>query len=103
MEETREPRTKPSHSPKRERGECRTLHSEECPKDSVKYVNRRCSLHVKLTAHPSFFAAVFSLEGRMRFGMSFLVLGLVSLAPAWAQVTGRLTGSVVDTSGAPIP
>src|SRR6266536_2168872 len=39
----------------------------------------------------------------MKFWRSFLILGSLSLMPVAAQVTGRLTGMVVDSSGAPIP
>ena len=39
----------------------------------------------------------------MQFWRSILALSLISLTPLAAQVTGRLTGRVVDTSGAAIP
>src|SRR5947209_7068120 len=49
-------------------------------------------------------ARVYSFGGqRMRLLRSTLVLGLVCLAPLAAQVTGRLTGRVIDASGAAIP
>src|SRR5262245_53184064 len=39
----------------------------------------------------------------MRFVWSLLALSFVSLTPLAAQVAGRLTGRVVDTSGAAMP
>ncbi len=38
----------------------------------------------------------------VRIAFVVLILGLVA-TPGWSQVTGRLTGSVTDASGAAIP
>ena len=39
----------------------------------------------------------------MRFACGLLLLGLLSLSPVFAQFSGRVTGSVVDASGASVP